>query len=85
MLTGSLDNFNKNKEEHEIIEVMAKLLNVPREEIIKSKKLFSKINPDVKTCFYKLSKLKENDYVTAFMMLEYLLFSGKEKILEVIK
>ena len=68
--------YNSNIDD-EMVDVMSKLLNIPKKEILKSKSLFSQIKPGIKSCFYSLYRMKENNYTSAGMLLEYLLISKK--------
>jgi hypothetical protein len=69
-------NINTSEKDSEIVIIMSKLLDIPQEEILGSIKLFSNINPNLINCFSKLARMEEKDYVNAFMLLEYLLFSS---------
>lgn len=70
----------KKKDEPKIHDIMAKLLKVPQQDILKSINLFSNINTDLKNCFSRLSEIKEDDYVSALMLLDYCLISSKEEV-----
>lgn len=61
------------REDQEMVHIMSKLLNVDKSKIKKAMHLFSGIDPQMKICFYKLYKLEQKHYVSAFMLLEYLL------------
>ena len=80
-ITKSRDKkLNLDEKDFEIAKVMSKLLNVPQQEILKSIKLFSNINPNLKNCFLKLYRMEDRDHVNAFMLLEYLLFSSEDAL-----
>lgn len=70
-------NNTLTKEEiSEIVEIMAKILKVPEQDIIGSIKLFQNIDTDMKNCLDRMCKIKRSDYITACMLLEYLLTFG---------
>lgn len=72
------------KEQEDMSEIMAKLLNIPKKEILKSIWQFSNIDPKMKGCFCKLYKMDKKDYVSALMLLDYLLVEGNH-VLDLIK
>lgn len=72
------------REDQEIAQIMSKLLNVHKSKIKRAKHLFSEIDPEIKICFYKLYKLEKKHYVSAFMLLEYLL-DFSQRAMEIIE
>ena len=74
----SIKKILTKKETNEIVEIMSKILCVSKQEILESIKLFSNINSDMQSCLYKLHKIHKEDYVTALMLLEYLLVFGSK-------
>jgi len=70
------------EEDYKIYDIMAKLLNVPKKEILKSIDLFSNINPDLEKCFSRLYEIKDKDYKTFLMILNYYLFPRSMKFIK---
>lgn len=64
-------------EKNELVKIMAKILNAPPKEVLKSIKLFSNIDPDMKDCFKRLHEMNKKDYVTAALVLGYVLYKGR--------
>lgn len=60
----------------EISQIMSKILNISQDKVNQSIDLFDNIDPDIKNCLYTLNKIDKKDYITAFMLLNYLLIKG---------
>lgn len=67
--------FILDQTEYETLRIMVKILNLPAKTILSNVKLFSKIEPEIKQFLDKISRINKEDYATALMLLEYILYS----------
>ncbi len=63
---------SNNSPDSELCEIMTKILEIPRKEVIKHINLFQKINHYTLNCLYYLSLMKsDQDKITAVHSLEF--------------
>lgn len=74
---GSAKAQLSKSEKNELADIMAKILRIPRGEVVKSIWLFTNLDPTMKNCLHALHKMNEKDYVSALMLLDYLLIQGE--------
>lgn len=79
-MTKTTNDITNKLEEIETVRIMTKILNTPQKEILKSIQLFSNIDPHIRSCLSRLYDMEKKDYITAIMLLDYVLSEGQSAI-----